>query len=88
MLQQKYFGFVGFGFYVMAIFLFVSFITTVIFGAFAIGATEKMTVENYFILLGEYFVAGWYLHFPAMALIIGGYVLNKKRSKGFKSNHD
>lgn len=77
---KKYFGFIGFGFYVIAIFLFVPFIISAVLGSLAIGMTEKMTVNNYLILLGEVFVGRWFLHVPAIMLIISGFILNKKRS--------
>ena len=78
---KKYFGFIGFTFYVIAIFLFIPFIITAVFGALAIGVSEKMTVTNYLILLGEVFIGRWFLHIPAITLIVSGYFLINRFSK-------
>ena len=78
MTLQRYYRLAGFGFYVIAIFLFSPFVVSAALGTLAIGTHEKMTVSNYFILLGEIFMARGFVHFPAVGLIIGGLILNKK----------
>ena len=78
MILRKYSGFIGFAFYIISISLFIPFITSIVLGSFAIGTTEKMTVINYLILLGEIFIGRWFLHIPAIALIVSGFLLTKK----------
>lgn len=78
MIQQKYYPVLEFSCYVVAIFLFLSFIITAVLGVFAIGVHEKMTVTNYFILLGEVFIGRWFFHIPGIVLIIIGVKIKQK----------
>ena len=78
MIPQKYYPILEFSCYIVAIFLFLSFIITAVLGAFAIGVHEKMTVTNYFILLGEVFIRRWFFHIPAITLIIIGIIVKQK----------